>query len=519
MTNTTSTQTSVRHAVLRRLAAASAAVATAAALVLTGGAAAWSATADASNGASVPIPDSQLKKNNTLTINVPDSGPADVFPSTNTVLGEAGTVMDVEVWIPGIEHTNLDDLDIMLVGPGGQRSMLMSDAGGVADKADIIFDDEAPTAVPTDGVNGGSVNGVYRPVNYGLTGDGYGAGFPSGEGVQGDLSVFDGTNPNGAWKLFVYDDVSADSGRLVNGWRLYITTTSTGPNYPAAVQVSGATGTVTDVDVHLEDFLHSYPADVDVLLEGPTGRRALVMADVADNTSLSAPVDLTLDDEAATSLPEDGVQLTSGTFRPLDADSQGFTDADMFPALDIAGVGSALSVFDGTDPNGTWKLFVVDDLNGSIGAIQGGWSLHVATTDPAPGGTTPAPAPAPAPLPAAADTTHPTVTSHQPGTGARKVARSVDVTATFSEGMRASTVTAKSVRLVRKGSTKAVLAKVVYSAKTRTVVLDPAQRLAAGKTYRVVVTAAAKDRAGNTLDQQPTTAGSQQATWVFRTKG
>jgi hypothetical protein len=39
--------------------------------------------------------------------------------------------------------------------------------------------------------------------------------------------------------------------------------------------------------------------------------------------------------------------------------------------------GSALSVFNGTDPQGTWRLFVVDDFDSDSGSIAGGWSLAI----------------------------------------------------------------------------------------------------------------------------------------------
>jgi hypothetical protein len=32
------------------------------------------------------------------------------------------------------------------------------------------------------------------------------------------LSTFDGTNPNGAWKLWVFDEVTNDEGRLGRAW-------------------------------------------------------------------------------------------------------------------------------------------------------------------------------------------------------------------------------------------------------------------------------------------------------------
>jgi hypothetical protein len=45
---------------------------------------------------------------------------------------------------------------------------------------------------------------------------------------------------------------------------------------------------------------------------------------------------------------------------------------------------TALSEFDGTSPNGTWELYVVDDALGESGAISGGWCLTIDVQTAAP---------------------------------------------------------------------------------------------------------------------------------------
>src|SRR6185436_20182954 len=41
---------------------------------------------------------------------------------------------------------------------------------------------------------------------------------------------------------------------------------------------------------------------------------------------------------------------------------------------------ASLAVFNGSNPNGVWKLFVVDDNTGDVGNIAGGWTVAITTT-------------------------------------------------------------------------------------------------------------------------------------------
>src|SRR5206468_2152523 len=44
--------------------------------------------------------------------------------------------------------------------------------------------------------------------------------------------------------------------------------------------------------------------------------------------------------------------------------------------------GTHLNVFQGTDPNGLWSLYVVDDALGDVGFIGDGWTLDISIIDP-----------------------------------------------------------------------------------------------------------------------------------------
>lgn len=146
--------------------------------------------------------------------------------------------------------------------------------------------------------------------------------------------------------------------------------------YPSTIAVSGLTGPVSKVTVTLSGMNHTFPDDIDILLVGPAGQKMILMSDAGGSLDL-INVNLTFDDDAASPLP-DSTQIVSGTFRPTNF---GTGDTFVAPAPGPP-YGSALSVFNGTDPNGTWSLFVTDDAGADVGSIAGGWSLTITTSVP-----------------------------------------------------------------------------------------------------------------------------------------
>src|SRR5678816_1113447 len=50
--------------------------------------------------------------------------------------------------------------------------------------------------------------------------------------------------------------------------------------YPSTINVSGMTGTVTNVTVTLNHLTHTWASDVDLLLKGPAGQKVLLLSDV-----------------------------------------------------------------------------------------------------------------------------------------------------------------------------------------------------------------------------------------------
>ena len=90
-------------------------------------------------------------------------------------------------------------------------------------------------------------------------------------------------------------------------------------------------------------------------------------------------LDLTLDDEAGTPLPVAARRTSSAGYfsRPTPHGSRRHAGGRLQPPRHLLLDGSvALSTFDGADPNGTWQLWIMDDVGGDEGTISS-WSLQI----------------------------------------------------------------------------------------------------------------------------------------------
>src|SRR5215212_9600642 len=65
-----------------------------------------------------------------VTISIPDSSPANPYPSEINVQGLSGTITDVNVTLNGYSHGFPDDVAVQVVSPTGKSVLLMSDVGG-----------------------------------------------------------------------------------------------------------------------------------------------------------------------------------------------------------------------------------------------------------------------------------------------------------------------------------------------------------------------------------------------------
>jgi subtilisin-like proprotein convertase family protein len=168
-----------------------------------------------------------VKKNfaNDGEIEILGEGAANPYPSTIQVNGfKKARIRDVNVTLRAFSHEFTQDVNVLLVAPGGRNAVVMGDVGSVTDpdqdalNLTLTLDDEAAESLP---VVDEMKNGTFRPLDSVKdTVFPNPAPAPSGNIT---LSTFDGIDPNGEWQLFIVDDIAGDAGSLAEGWTLEIT--------------------------------------------------------------------------------------------------------------------------------------------------------------------------------------------------------------------------------------------------------------------------------------------------------
>lgn len=254
--------------------------------------------------------------------------------TSRLTISEVIPITDLDVRVT-ITHPNVSELQINLVAPDGTRVPLVTGIGGGAHFTDTIFDDEASTPITAGSA---PYTGRFKP--------------------QGSLATFDSlTNAAGVWTLEVRDTSFPPNnvlpGRLVS-WDIAITTTSPGTsrtpyestNVP--LRITEAVGpppvttstltltdsfTITDLDVQLT-INHNRVSDLEAALVGPDGTRVVLFSGAGSGVNYT---DTILDDSAAQPIGSGSAPHT-GRFRPQ----------------------SPLSVFNGKNSLGTWRLEVRD---------------------------------------------------------------------------------------------------------------------------------------------------------------
>jgi subtilisin-like proprotein convertase family protein len=299
----------------------------------------------------------------------------------------------------GFRHSFPDDVDVLLVGPSGAATLLISDVGGGTDVfgINVALDDEAAGTIP-DG--GPMTAGSFRPSAVDPASDNFPAPAPAPPATVA-LTAFDGGVPNGTWSLYIIDDTGGDVGRVDTGFRVLITTTTTsatlfqsatpirihdrwgfGTPNPSQIVVSGAGTVIVSMAVTLHDVTHPIADDLDFLLVGPTGATFSFASDAGGLLPISS-VTFTLDDDAATVLPDTTTIADNGIYQPRNYTAGDTPRVPALPPYNEAapsGAATFTSLFAGSNPNGTWSLYVADDGIANTGIIAGGWSIDFVLT-------------------------------------------------------------------------------------------------------------------------------------------
>jgi hypothetical protein len=158
----------------------------------------------------------------------------DTYFSSIEVSGVPGNIGGLRVTLFDFSHLTADDIDVLLVGPQGQKFLLMADAGGadgLAESATLTFDDTAGRVLP-DAAQ--IFSGRYEPTTWQPGQTDFPAPAPAGPysepgsevgGAVTLASVFGNTNANGVWTLYIRDDNNAlqplgADGVVAGGWGL-----------------------------------------------------------------------------------------------------------------------------------------------------------------------------------------------------------------------------------------------------------------------------------------------------------
>lgn len=155
--------------------------------------------------------------NNGDGIEITDVSNAVPYPSVQ-YFADSAIVAGITVAISGLTHATPDDLRLLLVSPGGIGVWLMKDCGGTnaLSNVNLVFDD-AGGALP-DATQ--ITSGTYEPTIFG------GNQLPPAPAPQVlpslTLAAFIGAQKQGAWKLFVSDDLIINAGEIIS-WSVTIT--------------------------------------------------------------------------------------------------------------------------------------------------------------------------------------------------------------------------------------------------------------------------------------------------------
>ena len=164
-----------------------------------------------------------------VTIRIPAAnygtgqGPATRYPATINVFDQPANLISVTVTLWGLSHTRSADISILLVSPSNKGIMLMSNVGGASGVSDasLSFRQAWSQPVQADPIPSGGP-WPYGPSNYGQVNPmpQLGTNPPPDGPYSINLDDLKGDDPNGHWRLYIYDRYQGGVGQLSGSWQL-----------------------------------------------------------------------------------------------------------------------------------------------------------------------------------------------------------------------------------------------------------------------------------------------------------
>ncbi len=140
--------------------------------------------------------------------------------------------------------------------------------------------------------------------------------------------------------------------------------------YPAQIEVRCAPRQISKVRVTLYNVSHAYPDDIDIMLVSPQNQSIVLWSDAGGAAANYLSGDTISFEDGLAPLPN-SARIFTGNYRPTDHPG----DDDPFEAPSPGSPSATLLDALAGNPNGYWRLFIVDDHSNDAGEITGGWGM------------------------------------------------------------------------------------------------------------------------------------------------
>ena len=209
------------------------------------------------SAATLTINDTATTFRNATGIVINGNAASNPYPSQIMVAGGPSIIGSMRVTLYDLGTAIPDNVDVLLVGPGGQKFILMANSGGnsnLAGPVTLNFTDTAGQVLPDSTT---LTTGTFEPTSWGAVQD-FPAPAPTGFNLPGSTiggtgtqtlgGNYNGTNANGTWSLYVRDDTAggfvpeAVVGNFAGGWGIEFVA-PTAANAAISGRVTTADGT------------------------------------------------------------------------------------------------------------------------------------------------------------------------------------------------------------------------------------------------------------------------------------